>query len=408
MYLPCSIALRYLFNNKKKNLTAVIAIFSILSVAVATTALLCSLSVFHGLENLTHQLFKSLDPAIKIQCREGKNFSRKHLPLKKIQTIQGVGNTVAVLEANALIQYQGRQAFATLKGVSNDFLQTNYLSPFIVKGKIKLYDKKKKAQAILGKSLQVQLSIPCHDPFSYLEVIYPQKKISHFFSFFPTYRQNNIYTSAIFSITQAIDSQYMIVPIDFLACLTCNEDTITSLDIYISKGYDERIIKKKIGKILPLQLQALTYLEQHASLSKAIHTEKIILWIAFFLIYGVAYLQIFFTLYMLVIHKKKDMTVLFALGIRQCMIRKIFLCYGFFLALIGTLAGIFGALLCIFLQDRFGLVTVGLQTTIVQAYPVKMIPKDMLYIVCSMFFFTFLIVYFPSQRAVRSIHKKYL
>ena len=80
--------------------------------------------------------------------------------------------------------------------------------------------------------------------------------------------------------------------------------------------------------------------EQHVSLFKAIKVEKLFVFITFTLILLIASLNIFFSLSMLVIDKKKDIAVLLAMGASQQTVRRTFLYVGAIVALVGAATGL--------------------------------------------------------------------
>ena len=75
MSFPFYIARRYLFAKKSHHAINVISLISVLGVAVATMALVCTLSVFNGFHSLVASLFTALDPELKVMPVEGKTFS---------------------------------------------------------------------------------------------------------------------------------------------------------------------------------------------------------------------------------------------------------------------------------------------------------------------------------------------
>lgn len=66
MNFPFYIARRYLFSKKSTNAINVISGISVVGVAVATMALVVTLSVFNGFHDMVASLFTQLDPQIKI------------------------------------------------------------------------------------------------------------------------------------------------------------------------------------------------------------------------------------------------------------------------------------------------------------------------------------------------------
>ena len=74
MNFPFYIARRYLFSKKKHNAINIISGISVCGVALATLALVCTLSVFNGFQDMVASFFTAFDPQLKITVREGKVF----------------------------------------------------------------------------------------------------------------------------------------------------------------------------------------------------------------------------------------------------------------------------------------------------------------------------------------------
>ncbi len=73
MNFPFYIARRYLFSKKKHNAINIISGISVCGVALATLALVCTLSVFNGFQDMVASFFTAFDPQLKITVREGKS-----------------------------------------------------------------------------------------------------------------------------------------------------------------------------------------------------------------------------------------------------------------------------------------------------------------------------------------------
>ena len=100
--------------------------------------------------------------------------------------------------------------------------------------------------------------------------------------------------------------------------------------------------------------------EQHTSLLRAVKVEKLFVFITFAFILGIASLNIFFSLSMLVIDKKKDIAILASMGATGSTIRNIFLFEGALVAFIGAAYGLSTGMLICNLQQTFGLVSMGM------------------------------------------------
>jgi lipoprotein-releasing system permease protein len=103
---------------------------------------------------------------------------------------------------------------------------------------------------------------------------------------------------------------------------------------------------------------------------------------------------------MLVIDKQDDIQTLSALGAKRNLVQRIFFTEGAMIAFIGASIGLtLGAIIC-WLQMQFGFVTMGMQSAIVDAYPVEMKLEDFVYASLGIIIITVIAAFFPARRAV--------
>ncbi|MEG0646158.1 MAG: ABC transporter permease, partial [Bacteroides sp.] len=121
MNLPFYIARRYLFSRKKHNAINIISAVSVCGVALATLALICTLSVFNGFQDMVAGFFTAFDPELKITIREGKVFDGQDARIQSLRSLPEVAVFTQTLEENAMVQYKDRQTMAVLKGVEDNF-----------------------------------------------------------------------------------------------------------------------------------------------------------------------------------------------------------------------------------------------------------------------------------------------
>jgi len=93
---------------------------------------------------------------------------------------------------------------------------------------------------------------------------------------------------------------------------------------------------------------------------------------------------------MLAIDKKKDIAILYAMGATDKIVRSVFLKEGALIAFVGAASGLGLGLLICWLQQTYGLVSMGMQTSVLDAYPVKMKFTDFIYTGISIVLITFL------------------
>ena len=95
--------------------------FSVCGVALATLALVCTLSVFNGFQDMVAGFFTAFDPELKITIREGKVFEPQGAAFQEVRSLPEIGVWTETLEENAMVQYKDRQAMAIIKGVEDNF-----------------------------------------------------------------------------------------------------------------------------------------------------------------------------------------------------------------------------------------------------------------------------------------------
>ena len=123
MNFPFYIARRYLFSKKSHNAINVISGISVCGVALATLALICTLSVFNGFQELVSNLFTAFDPELKVTTVSGKVFDAQDERIQALKDLPAIEVFSETLEDNAMVQYQGKQAMVVLKGVEDNFHQ---------------------------------------------------------------------------------------------------------------------------------------------------------------------------------------------------------------------------------------------------------------------------------------------
>ncbi len=365
-------------------------------VAVGTMALVIVMSVFNGLEDLIRGLFASFDAELKIEVAEGKSFEVTEEWLDSIRAIDGVEILTEVIEDNALFDYNGNQMVARLKGVSDNFLDQGRFSRGYFWGDTTLGTGLRPA-AILGRGVGFYLSINLNDINVPLKVFYPKAPRSA-----ATIDPNQLYSSAIldpaafFSIDRQFDDEYVIAPLEFAKNLLNYGNRRTSLEIKVEEGKSINAVQARLKELLGSKFLVKNTDEQHAGLLRTVKLEKLFVFLTLTFILAIASFNIFFSLSMLAIEKKKDIAVLKAMGAPDKLIRRIFLKQGSMIAFSGALIGlILGFLICL-VQEKFGLVSLGISSAVIDAYPVKMIWTDFVWISMAVVGITLLASYRPA------------
>lgn len=401
MNLSYFIAARYFRSKKKRNFITVLSTISMIGVAVGTMALVIVMSVFNGLEDLIRGLFASFDAELKVEAVLGKSFEVDSLWLDGIQNVEGVAVLTEVIEDNALLDYNGNQLVATIKGVSDNFLEQDRFSRGYFWGDTTLGNDLRPG-AIMGRGVGFFLSVNLKDVNVPLKVFYPKAPRSA-----ATLNPNQLYSSAslepvaFFSVERQFDDEYVIAPLKFTRELLNYGNKRTSLEIKISDGYSIDEVQENLKAHLGPDFSVKNTDEQHAGLLRTVKLEKLFVFLTLSFILAIASFNIFFSLSMLAIEKKKDIAMLKALGAKDKLIREIFLKQGAMIAVVGAAIGLVLGFAIVWLQESFGLVSLGIASAVVDTYPVRMVWTDFAWITVVVILITLVASWRPAWIASR-------
>lgn len=367
-------------------------------IAFSTAALIIVLSVFNGLEGLLRSLYTSFDPEIKIELVKGKSFGVTEEFLSKIKSIHGVGIVTEVIEDYAYVRYRDADMVVTMKGVSDNFIDQHRLDDHLVDGELVLREDGIK-YAIIGRGVQYALSVGMEENIFPLQVFYIKNAKSTSMDPSQLYAQSALQPGGVFSIEKTYDENFIFVPLDFAKDLLNYGDKRTSIEIQTKAGTHVYDVQNEIKKTLGDSFRVLTNEEQHNDLYRLLKIEKLFTFLALSMLIVVASINIFFSLMMLALDKKKDISILAALGAHESFIQKIFLNEGALIAFLGAGIGlVLGGAIC-WLQDTFGLVGMGMENAIVNSYPVKMKFTDFLLTALVIISITAIVSFYPARKA---------
>jgi lipoprotein-releasing system permease protein len=373
-----------------------------LIVAVCTAALIVVLSVFNGLEDLLRTLYNAFDPQIKIEATTGKSFYFTEELNNTIQEIEGVEIVTEVIEDYAYVKYRDSDMVVTIKGVSLNFLDQGRIDSAIVAGELKLMDQQNNiSYAIIGRGVQFALSIMPGTDLYPIQVHYIKNASATSLDPSQLYSRKNILPGSVFAIEKNYDENYIFVPLEFARDLLDYGQKRTSLEVKVANDASIQDVKEELISTLGNKFKVQDNEEQHQDLYKLLNLEKLFVFIAFSFILAVGSINIFFALTMLAIDKKKDISVLYALGAQDSLVRKIFLFEGAIISLGGSIIGLLiGGLIC-YVQQTYGLVSMGMETAVLENYPVVMRWQDFVYTSISIVVITMIISYRPAVVATR-------
>lgn len=409
MNLSFYIARRYLFSKKKHNAVNIISGISVCGVALATLAMVCTLSVFNGFQDMVAGFFTAFDPQLKITVREGKVFLPDEPALQQVRALPEVEVWTETLEENAMVQYKDRQVMAVIKGVDDNFEQLTSIDSllygtgqFVLKDNIVDY-------GFLGIELMSQLGtgIQFVDPLKVyaprrhvrVNLANPSAAFNHEYLFSP---------GAVFVVNQEkYDAHYIVTSLTFARRLFDYDREVSAVELKLKSGADTEAVRRHISELLGDRFVVQNRYEQQADVFRIMEIEKLISYLFLTFILVIACFNVIGSLSMLILDKREDVVTLRNLGADDRLVVRIFLFEGRLISAFGAVVGILLGLLLCWAQQRFGFISLGGGggAFVVDAYPVSVHVTDVLLVFVTVLAVGFLSVWYPVRYLSRRLLK---
>lgn len=401
MNFPFYIARRYLFSKKSTHAINIISAISVIGVAVATMALIVTLSVFNGFHDMVASFFTQLDPQLKITPSKGKVAPADDPILTKIRQLPQIEVATECLEDQALAVYGDRQLMVKLKGVDDNFDKLTHIREILQgDGEYELH------------AADMNYGIPGLGVAYLLGLGYTYQQPLHIFAprregqlnlADPTegFVEDELYSpGVVFSIKQGkYDKNYILTSLQFTRNLFDRDGMLSSLEIRLKPGSNFDKVKAEIQEIAGDKYYVSDRYEQHDDTFRIMKVEKLIAYIFLTFILVIACFNIIGSLSMLIIDKREDVVTLRNLGASDRQITRIFLFEGRMISLIGAIIGLIIGLLLCWLQQQYGIVRLGSSegSFVVNAYPVSVHPTDIILVFITVLTVGFISVWYPVR-----------
>lgn len=407
MNLPLFIARRYLFSQKKHHAVNVISAVSVCGVALATLALICTLSVFNGFRDMVAGFFTAFDPELKITAVQGKVFDPREQRLQEVKALPQIEVWSETLEENAMVRYKERQVMVVIKGVEDNFEQLTDIDSllygagrFLLKDEVVNY-------GVLGVDLVSMLGTGLQfiDP---LQVYAPKRNVRvNIANPTAAFSRDYLFSpGVVFAVNQQkYDSHYILTSLSFARRLFRYDTEVSAVELKLKPGSDTQAVKRQVRRILGDRFRVEDRYEQQADVFRIMEVEKLISYLFLTFILVIACFNIVGSLSMLILDKRDDVETLRHLGADDRLIARIFLFEGRMISLFGAVIGLAGGLLLCYLQQRFGLIALGSGhgEFIVDAYPVSVHATDVALVFLTVVAIGFLSVWYPVRYFTRRL-----
>ncbi|MBQ8864983.1 MAG: ABC transporter permease [Bacteroidaceae bacterium] len=403
------IARRYLFAKKSHHAINIISGISVLGVAVATMAMVVTLSVFNGFQDLVADLFTAFDPELRVTLTDGQTVSTKDPALLQLKKHDAVDVYTPVLEGQALVVQDGRQQVVTIKGVADNITEQAHIQDILYGDGSFCLHADVLEYGILGIQLAQQLGLPAY--FENPLQVYAPKPGERVNMGNPLSSFNHEELQSpgvVFVVRQAkYDANYILTSLGFAQRLFERQGRVSGVEIKVKEGFKVDKTKQELQALLGERFKVQDRYEQQDDIFRVMRIEKLISHVFLSFILLVACFNIIGSLSMLMIDKRQDIRTLRSLGANDAQISTIFRLEGHIISLAGALLGLLlGAILC-WVQQEYGLVTMGDSegSFIVDAYPVSVYLTDILLVLVTVLVVSWLAIWYPVNYLSKKILK---
>ena len=396
------VARRYLRARRQEGFISVIALFSLLGIALGVATLIIVMSVMGGFRQELLGRVLGLNGHIAVVGTSGriKNFDKIAEAVRKEP---GVVLVTPQLEGQVMATSGGRASGALVRGLRPaDLRKRRMLADHIKRGSLKNF--KGREAVVLGDRLAATLRLKIGDGVT---LISPQGTVTAF----GTVPRIKTYTLvATFNVGMyQYDSSFIYMPLEAAQVFFRYPEAVTKIEIMIDDPDRSVPIARRISAQRFPNVYFAEWQRTNASFFNALKVERNVMFLILTLIIIVAAFNIISSMIMLVKDKGRDIAILRTMGATRGMIMRIFFMTGASIGVVGTLAGlglglaftknidtIKGWLEALLARDLF-----SAEIYFLSKLPAVVDPGEVTQVVVMALVLTFLATIYPSWRAAR-------
>ena len=361
------LAWRYIRSKNSHSVIRWISGLSILVTIVVSFAMVVVLSAFNGIQGLVNSFYDTFEPTYDVYAEPSElNGIPALLP-------QGV-KSEKVVEAEGLLQYEGRQTWVVFKGVSKDYLKSTGLVHALTEEP--LMNKLSGSWVVPGLGVKYNLGLP-HSVQLFSSVsatMYSGKK--SVMNPGASLVKKPVNVGSYFSVGPEFDLKYVLCPLAFLTESNPKLEEFAHLEVWDTTGVIRG--KEDLVQLLPGGTKVEDVKDRHGFVFKTHRTEKRMTFLILFMVLFISLFNAVASVVMLVLDKKREVQILGHLGMEVKAIRRVFYNQSLLMGIIGVCTGLLLGVLFVSAQSAFGIIP--FEGGVVPNYPVELMFQDLLII----------------------------
>lgn len=393
------VALRYLRARRKGTVLSVVTWISMLGVATGVMSLVIALAINTGFKQVLQERLLGATAHINLTRAKREAISDYRGLEERLRRVPHVVAVAPAIYDTVLISGKTRAQGVVLKGVdpeSED--RVGDLLRSVKQGSVEeLTNPKPEVEPLLiGKELAANLGLFLGD---YVTITSPQGVLTPF-GLVPRYQRFHIvgiFESGFYDY----DSGWVFTSLPAAQRLLNLGDQVSVLEFKIDDIYAAEAVGTTIERAAGPGFATTNWMELNRSLFRALRLEKLVTAIFIGLIVFVAGLNILIALTMTVMEKTREIAVLMSLGARAGQIRRIFLCQGLAIGLLGTLTGLVAGYGLAWLGDTYRLIHLDREVYAIAYVPFRARIADAAWIAAAALGTSWLATIYPARSAAR-------
>jgi len=393
------ISFRYLRPPKGEGFISVIAILTLLGIALGVTALIVVLSVMNGFRDTLYKNILDMNGHVIVQ-QFGKGFTNYDGAANDIKLVKGVKSVIPVIDGQVMVSSKHQDYFGNVRGIRAEDI--NKLAS--VSGKIRfgsLDQFSEPDSVVLGIRLANILGVRPGDKINIVTLRGAKTP------FGTTPRIKSYKVTAIFEVgIYEYDLKVMFMPLNEAQKFFSQKRQVSALEVMVDRPKQVELVLPQIAQAAGENTTLTSWKQRNAKLFSVLAVERNMMFIIVSLVVFVAALNIISSMVMLVKVKTKDIAVLRTMGASRGAVMRIFMTTGSFIGVCGTLFGLFLGLAICFnidaIQDFISWMTgvrLDPEIQILSKLPAKVDSMEVATVVIVALILSFLATIYPAWRA---------
>jgi lipoprotein-releasing system permease protein len=338
-----AVAFRYLRARKGERFVSVIAIFSLVGIALGVATLIIVMSVMGGFRQELLGRILGLNGHLGVYGLE-RPLAQYDEVARRVRGLPGVLSATPIVEGQVLVtSEQGGASGGLARGIRPEDLRGRALvAGNIQGGSLEAFEGED--AIVIGTRLAQRLRVTVGDRIS---LVSPQGRTT-VFGTVPRVRAYRVV--ALFQVgMNEYDSSFVFLPFQAAQVYFQTGDAATQVEVFVEDPTRVRATSNAIRAALPdTPTRILDWQDANSSFFAAVQVERNVMFLILTLIILVAAFNIVSSLIMLVKDKGRDIAILRTMGATRGAILRIFLLCGASVGVAGTLIGfVIGLLFCL-------------------------------------------------------------